>query len=281
MLGTGYNFLEAAVKRARCAGPGNGQRRPNSDDRSHHGPGPETSIQEPPVPRYSEATLAAIKNAVDIVALVGENLPLHRTGSKFKALCPFHDDHNPSLELNPERQSYKCWSCGAGGDVFDFVQNYEHVDFPEALRMLADRAGIVLESPAAGLALASQGPSKTDLLAVLAWAEQAFRRALRESQPAQAYVQGRGLTAASIEQFHLGYAPQERGWLLAEARRQGFPTKLLEQAGLVARSEEFPEQTHERFRGRLIFPIYDERGRPIGFGGRILPEVERAMAAQG
>ena len=76
-----------------------------------------------------------------IVALVSESLPLHRTGSKFKALCPFHDDHNPSLELNPERQSYKCWSCGAGGDVFDFVQNYEHVEFPEALRMLADRAG--------------------------------------------------------------------------------------------------------------------------------------------
>jgi DNA primase len=237
--------------------------------------------QEFPVPRQSDVTKTAIKNAVDIVALVGEYLPLRRAGSKYKALCPFHDDHNPSLELNPERQSFKCWSCGAGGDVFDFVQNYEHVDFPEALRMLADRAGIMLESPAAGIPLAPQGPSKTDLLAVLAWAEQAFRRALKDSEPAQAYVRGRGLTAASIEQFHLGYAPQERGWLLAEARRQGFPTKLLEQAGLVARSEEFPEQSHERFRGRLIFPIHDERGRPIGFGGRILPEVERAMAAQG
>ena len=87
-------------------------------------PGLRPSIQEPPVPRYSEATLAAIKNAVDIVALVGEYLPLHRSGSKFKVLCPFHDDHNPSLELNPERQSFKCWSCGAGGDVFDFVQRH-------------------------------------------------------------------------------------------------------------------------------------------------------------
>src|SRR3954465_10066374 len=139
----------------------------------HHGPGPETSIQEPPVPRHSETTLAAIKNAVDIVALVGEYLPLHRAGSKFKALCPFHDDHNPSLELNPERQSFKCWSCGAGGDVFDFVKDYERVEFPEALRMLAARAGITLEkSPSAGDS--PRGPSKTELLAVNAWAEAEF-----------------------------------------------------------------------------------------------------------
>ena len=97
------------------------------------------------MPRHSETTKSAIKNAVDIVALVGEYLPLRRVGTRYKALCPFHDDHNPSLEVNPERQSYKCWSCGAGGDIFDFVMNFEHVDFPEALRMLADRAGIALE----------------------------------------------------------------------------------------------------------------------------------------
>ena len=76
------------------------------------------------MPRHSESTLAAIKQSLDLVALVGEYLPLHRSGSKYKALCPFHDDHNPSLELNPERQSYKCWSCGAGGDIFDFVKDY-------------------------------------------------------------------------------------------------------------------------------------------------------------
>ena len=100
------------------------------------------------MPRYSESTKAAIKNAIDIVSLLAEyGLPAHRMGSKLKTLCPFHDDHNPSLELNPERQSYKCWSCGAGGDVFAFVQEYERVDFPEAIRMLADRAGITLERP--------------------------------------------------------------------------------------------------------------------------------------
>ena len=135
------------------------------------------------MPRHSDATKAAIKNAVDIVALVGEYLPLRRAGSKYKALCPFHDDHNPSLELNPERQSFKCWSCGAGGDVFDFVKNYEHVDFPEALRMLADRAGIVLDRPSDRVRLRPvAGPSKSDLLAVHAWAEELFVKALLASR---------------------------------------------------------------------------------------------------
>ena len=143
------------------------------------------------MPRHSDATKVAIKNAVDIVSLVGESLQLRRAGSKFKALCPFHDDHNPSLEINPERQSYKCWSCGAGGDVFDFVQNYEHVDFPEAMRMLAERAGIVLESPRvsdyAPVATAT-GPSKTDLFAVHAWAEELFARSLARTEAPRAYA---------------------------------------------------------------------------------------------
>jgi DNA primase len=238
--------------------------------------------QEFPVPRQSDATKAAIKNAVDIVALAHDyNLPLRRTGSKYKALCPFHDDHNPSLELNPERQSFKCWSCGIGGDVFDFVQNYEHVDFPEALRMLAERAGIVLESPSPGVAVASEGPSKSDLLEVHAWAEQLFIDALARSQSARDYLAGRGLSAPMIEAFRLGHAPEERGWLLAEGRKRGFSATLLEQAGLVTRVEERGGVIRERFRGRVMFPIHDERGRAIGFGGRILPEVEREMSAQG
>jgi len=235
------------------------------------------------VPRHSDATKAAIKNAVDIVALVGEYLPLRRAGSKFKALCPFHDDHNPSLELNPERQSFKCWSCGVGGDVFDFVKNYEHVDFPEAMRMLAERAGIVLESPSvsASVSVAAAGPSKSDLLAVHAWAEELFVRSLSKSDGARAYALGRGLTPESLEQFHIGHAPIERGWLVSQGRSRGFSTQLLEQAGLVSRPEDSAGAVRERFRGRLIFPIHDERGRAIGFGGRILPDVERAMAAQG
>jgi DNA primase len=234
------------------------------------------------VPRHTEEILSAIKNAVDIVALVGESLSLRRVGSKFKALCPFHDDHNPSLELNPERQSFKCWSCGAGGDVFDFVKNYEHVDFPEALRMLAERAGVALEKQPS-VAAPPRGPSKADLLAVNAWAEEAFAGALRESAEALGYVEHRGLTPPSIARFRLGFAPVARGWLLGLARRQRIGLEVLERAGLVGRvgDGDSPGLVRERFRGRLIFPIRDDRGRTVGFGGRILPTVAQSLAAQG
>ncbi len=173
--GEGYNSVEAAKNR--------GARRDGGLLEFGHfvrlwglwtlDPGLSPHGQEFPVPRHSEATKSAIKNRTDIVALVGEYLPLRRVGTKYKALCPWHDDHNPSLEVNPERQSFKCWVCGVGGDVFDFVKNIERVEFPEALRMLADRAGIALESPPS-TATAPRGPSKSELYEVNAWAEEIF-----------------------------------------------------------------------------------------------------------
>jgi DNA primase len=235
------------------------------------------NTQEPPVPRHSEATLAAIKQAVDIVTLVGEYLPLHRTGSKYKALCPFHDDHNPSLELNPDRQSFKCWSCGAGGDIFDFVKDYERVDFPEALRMLADRAGVPLGDP---VGPAAPGLSKVELLEVTSWAEKAFVEALADSSESRSYLEKRGISADSTARFRLGYAPESRDWLAARARKAGISAAALERVGLIVRSEKNP-LPHERFRGRLIFPIHDQRGRTLGFGGRILPSIEQKNAEAG
>jgi DNA primase len=231
------------------------------------------------VPRYSEATLATVKNAIDIVALVGESLPLHRTGSKFKALCPFHDDHNPSLELNPERQSYKCWSCGAGGDVFDFVQAYDRVDFPEALRMLAERAGVALENASGGSS--SQGRAKRDLLSINGWAEQEFVGALERAPEVRAYLEQRGIYGSMVERFRLGYAPEAREWLTSRARDFGYASELLERSGLVVPFPDPPGSAHDRFRGRLIFPIHDLRGRTVGFGGRILPSVAERLAASG
>ena len=165
------------------------------------------------MPRYPDATLAAIKNAVDIVSLVADyGLPAHRNGPKLKALCPFHNDHKPSLELNPERQSYKCWVCGAGGDVFAFVQAYDKIEFPEAVRMLADRAGITLEKAPAD-APERTGPSKSDLFAVNAWAEAEFVAALGQSVEARGYVDRRGIAAEMTARFRLGYAPSPAtGW---------------------------------------------------------------------
>lgn len=235
------------------------------------------------MPRQSDTILAAIKRAVDIVALVGDYLPLHRHGSKVKALCPFHDDHKPSLELNPDRQSYKCWSCGAGGDVFDFVQEYERVDFPEAVRMLAERAGITLEKTSTE-GSASTGAPKAELLDTLAWAERAYAEALAErpeAAEARDYLSKRNINGESIVRFKLGYAPDSRGWLIDRAKRKGRSTILLERAGLLLPSDRPDAPPRERFHGRLIFPIHDPRGRVLGFGGRVLPSVEERLAATG
>jgi DNA primase len=230
------------------------------------------------VPRHPDTSLAAIKRAIDIVSLMGDYLTLHRSGTKFKALCPFHDDHNPSLVIDPERQSYKCWPCGAGGDIFDFIQAYERVEFPEALRMLAERAGVTLDSPTQGSA--SHGPSKTELFAATAWAERQFAEALARSPEARSYVQERGISEASVARFGLGYAPEARDWLVGRARRDGISPSALEGAGLIVRDPE-TRTARLRFRGRLIFPIHDLRGRTLGFGGRILPSAEERLAESG
>ena len=228
--------------------------------------------------RANDSNVALIKQSIDLVSLVGSYLQLHRVGSKFKALCPFHDDHRPSLELNSERQSYKCWACGAGGDIFDFVQQYERVDFSEALRMLAERAGITLEAPATPAA--RQGPTKSDLRDACAWAQSWFVLQLQQSSTASEYFSKRGISAASIDRFALGFAADERSGLLDHARREGLDVQVLEAAGLVARKSD-NNVVRDRFRGRVMFPIHDWSGRPIAFGGRILPEVETRWSEAG
>lgn len=233
------------------------------------------------MPPTSDSTLAAIKQSTDIVSLIGEYLPLRRVGSKYKTLCPFHDDHNPSLEVSPERQSYKCWSCGAGGDVLDFVQEYERVDFQEALRMLAERAGVELDArPNIG---AARRVDKTTMLQVLNWASEEFAQALQSPAglESRAYLTGRGLSEEMIQVFRLGHAPIERDWLTYRAKRAGWSSDLLEQVGLLARPDDPAAPLRERFRGRLLFPIHDFTGRVVGFGGRILPGRAEQLQAAG
>ena len=187
------------------------------------------------MPRYPDATLAAIKNAVDIVALVADyGLPSHRIGSKLKAFCPFHDDHNPSLEINPERQSYKCWSCGAGGDVFTFVQEYRD-ESNSPRRFACWRRG--RESPWRRPPPAPEPAGPVEDRPVR---RQRLGRGRVRRGPG-AVGRGEGLrraprpdSARSSARFRLGYAPLTRDWLVTRARRAGFTVDMLEQAGLVA-----------------------------------------------
>jgi DNA primase len=258
-------------------------------------------------------TKERVKQAVDIVDLVGSHIQLRRQGRIFVGLCPWHDDTRPSLQINPERQSFKCWVCNIGGDVFTWVMKTEGVEFREALEMLADRAGISLERPKPRHEAAPGVPGETRrggavdkrmLYRAMAWAEKQYHRCLLESpeaEPARRYLQERGITSESIESFHLGFSPSGRDWILhqagkkEDASRIGARARILETIGILARPSggqaslsaggqecppSFGASHYDRFKGRLLFSIRDAQGRPVGIGGRVLPEVATITPAK-
>jgi len=217
-----------------------------------------------------------IRQATDIVDLVGGYLQLRRQGHGYVALCPWHDDQHPSLQVNPERQSWKCWVCDIGGDVFSFVMQREGVDFREALEMLADRAGVSLRSPSGPRPQPGSPGDKRTLYQAAEWAEDQFHRCLlhtREAEPARRYLKERGITSESVERFRLGFSPDSWQWLLDRARTTPFSPQVLEAAGLCAKSDK-SGRFYDFFRGRLLFSIRDVQNRPIAFGGRVLPGHE-------
>ncbi len=215
-----------------------------------------------------------VREATDLVDVISRSIRLRRQGRGYVGLCPWHDDSRPSLQVNPERQSWKCWVCDEGGDVFSFVMKREGVDFREALRMLADRAGIQLAGASSSVP-AGSAEDKQMLYRAVAWAEQQFHQCLLESPGAQAardYLNQRGILDESVRKFHLGYSPDEWQWLLSRAESTPFSPAILESAGLVGRHEA-SGRVYDRFRGRLMFSIRDTEHRPIAFGGRILPQA--------
>ena len=210
-----------------------------------------------------------IREAVDIVDLVGSYMALRRAGKGFVGLCPWHDDSRPSLQVNPERQTFRCWVCDVGGDVFNFTMRMERLEFREALEQLADRAGIELPRGKGGL----PADDRAALWRTLDWAAARFRECLKtapEAAAAREYLAGRGLLAASLERFGVGFAPESWDWLLQHAATAGVAVALLERTGLVVKREDRPGH-YDRFRGRVMFPIRDPLGRCVAFGGRILP----------
>jgi len=230
-----------------------------------------------PGDRVDDST-ARIKRAIDIVTLIQEYIPsLKRAGSKWKGLCPFHEDHTPSLTVDPNYQSFKCWACGAGGDVFNFVQRYERVDFIEAKRRLAERAGVSLERKSAGPA-----DSRQTIFRALAWAANWFQVWLFESDggaSARAYLQDRGFELDFARRHGLGLAPASFDALLKSAVKAGYKPEMLLAAGLVSRRER-DGGFYDAFRGRLMFAIRDERKRVVGFAGRLLPGAEDSFGGK-
>ncbi len=225
---------------------------------------------------FSQANLEQIRAASDIVDVIGGYFPLKRAGANFTALCPFHKEKSPSFNVNPHKQIFHCFGCHKGGDVFGFVMNFESVDFPEAVRRLAERARIPLEvenNPAQRQAR----NLKDQLLQIheqLALRWQAALENDAKGQIARDYLKKRGVSPDAVKLFRLGYAPDAWDDTVNWARSKSFDLALVEQAGLIIRKEG-TDRHYDRFRGRLMFPICDEQGRIIAFSGRVLTGDEK------
>lgn len=222
-----------------------------------------------------------VRSRTDIVNLISESVTLNsqRGGREFVGLCPFHDDHNPSMRVYPDRQSYKCWSCGEGGDCFSFVMKREGIGFRETLEMLARRANV--ELPKAYRAAAdTPGQNKNRLYEIVAWAENEFHECLLKSptaERARRYLQERGISGNSIARFRLGFHPDDWQWLLERARGRFAPSELAT-VKLVG-EREGNNGYFDYFVNRVMFPIRDAQKRPVAFGGRILPgSPDKGMA---
>ena len=210
-----------------------------------------------------------VRDATDIVDLIGSYIALRRGGKAMTGLCPWHDDSRPSLQVNPERQTFRCWVCNIGGDVFTFLMKMEKLEFREALEQLADRAGIAITRGRGGLST----DDKAALFKALGWAADRFAACLArgpEARAARDYLAGRGLAPDTIARFELGFAPPAWDWLLRQASAAGIPTGHLAKVGLVVERQDRSGH-YDRFRDRVIFPIRDPLGRCVAFGGRVLP----------
>lgn len=215
-----------------------------------------------------------IKSKLDIVEVIGSYIKLQKAGSNYKALCPFHDDKNPSLFVSPSRQIWHCFGCGAGGDVFKFVMMIEGVEFGDALRILAKRAGVKLTR---------QNPviqtQRNNLYDICETAAEFFEKQLKDTKAgkeAQEYLRKRGLNEESIKSWRLGYAPNVWHGLSSFLIKRGFKVEDIIKAGLALPSKEnrpeFSERCYDRFRGRIMFPIFDLNSQVIAFTGRIFRE---------
>ena len=215
--------------------------------------------------RIPERFIDDLLARVDIVDVIQERVPLKKAGRDWSARCPFHDERSPSFTVSPAKQFYHCFGCGAHGSAIGFLMNYDRLEFPDAVEELAHRAG--LEVPYEG---GRQAPREDagDLYNLLDASATFFRRQLESSEVARTYFADRGLDAATLARFNLGYAPDAWDALKNALGTSAARIALLEKAGMLTSGERGSK--YDRFRNRVMFPILDRRGRTIAFGGRIL-----------
>ncbi|MBF0504139.1 MAG: DNA primase [Candidatus Omnitrophica bacterium] len=215
----------------------------------------------------------------DIVEIIGNYTALKKAGRNFKALCPFHHEKTPSFVVNPDKQIFHCFGCGVGGNAVGFLMRQEHLEFPEAVRFLANKAGIAVPQDASD----APNPSrqlreeivKVNTLAALFFHDVLLTHRQADAGLARDYLKGRGVDLETVKKFQLGFAPNEWDALLKHLRSKGISEELMQKAGLII-AREGKNGHYDRFRNRIIFPIFDIQNRPLAFGARTMEESDGA-----
>ena len=228
--------------------------------------------------RIPPEKLDEIAQANDIIDIISSYTRVKKSGKSFLALCPFHPDKNPSMNISPEKQVYHCFSCGASGNVYKFVQDYEKVTFVEAAQILADRAGIELN-------YSWSSPDTSNEVSLLfeinKFAAKYFHNNLKNAPDVERnfvmdYLAMRRIKPDTVKKFGVGYATKDwEGLFNYFAEDNTFKARDVETAGLILKRENDKTRFYDRFRGRLIFPVFNESGKVVAFGGRILYEDEK------
>ncbi|HTW11345.1 MAG TPA: DNA primase, partial [Solirubrobacteraceae bacterium] len=229
--------------------------------------------------RYTADSVDRVREAIDILAVIGSRVELTRRGvNSYFGCCPFHDERTPSFHVRPDEKHYHCFGCSESGDAFTFLMQTEGLDFSGALEALADRFGITLETEAESPEAAAARSKRERLYSLLSRTATYYERYFWESKeaaPAREYMLARGLSDEMLREFRVGYAPASWDRIVTASRQAGYSNDELVAAGMAQPKRSDPKTVLDRFRGRIMFPTSDARGRVIGFGARIMVPSER------
>jgi DNA primase len=221
--------------------------------------------------RFPQTFLDDLKRQADIVRVVQDYVALKKKGANWMACCPFHQEKSPSFSVNPSKEMFYCFGCGKGGGVFNFVMEMEHVTFPEAVKIVAEKTGTPLPQLVDDEKFETRRKDADEIVELNTWALEWWERQLEEggASAAREYVESRGITEETRKTFRLGFAPDSWDALSSYLKSKGATATQIERSGLVVKKE--TGGFYDRFRGRLIFPVLDAQGRAVAFGARVLP----------
>ncbi|HEX8709510.1 MAG TPA: DNA primase, partial [Pyrinomonadaceae bacterium] len=222
--------------------------------------------------RFPQTFIDDLRRQADIVRVIQDYVSLKKKGANWMACCPFHQEKTPSFSVNPAKDIYYCFGCAKGGSVFNFVMEIERVSFPEAVKIVAEKANVPLPVMEQDKRFETHKREADDVIQLNSWALEWWEAQLEqggaETRTARDYIAGRGITDETRKAFRLGYAPDAWDALSSHLKRRGATQTQIERSGLVVLKD--AGGSYDRFRGRLIFPVLDAQGRPIAFGGRTL-----------